>query len=111
MVYQQSGKPYHSCGLVKNWELSPGSHSLETVFKALPSNGTPTQLVFNYSRMSGEVVLSSVRLEEVSLSRLPFAINPEWHVFWDGGNSPDLFKISGTEGRQYNNCTYAEKLD
>ena len=97
-VYQQSWSPYSSCGLVKNWKLVPGIHSLETVFKALPSNGTPTQLVFNYSRMSGEVVLSSVRLEEVSLSRLPFVINPEWHVFWNGGCSPDLFKIPEQTG-------------
>ena len=92
-VYQQSQNPYTSLGLVKNWELTPGIHSLETVFTALSSNGIPAQLVFNYSRMSGEVILSSVHLEEVSLAKLPFAINPEWQIFWKTGNLPDFFKI------------------
>lgn len=82
-VYQKSRKPYNACGLAMDWELKPGVHSLETVFTALPRNGAPAQLTFNYSRLPGEAVLSSVRLEELSLPGIPFAVNPEWSVFWN----------------------------
>lgn len=97
VVYQQSRKPYGICGLARDWELLPGKHRLETVFTALPGEGVK-QLTFNYSRMSGEVVLSSVRLEESSLSVLPFALDPEWHIFWDAGSSPELSRIPDRPG-------------
>lgn len=97
VVYQQSRKPYGICGLAKDWEIHPGKHRLETVFTALPGEGGK-QLTFNYSRMSGEVVLSSVRLEEYSLSVPPLSLDPEWHIFWDAGSSPELSRIPDRQG-------------
>jgi hypothetical protein len=90
-VYQIAGAPYTILGLVKNWELKPGTHFLEVIFTALPLHaGESVQLTFNYSRMSGEVSLSSVHLEELSLPRIPFAIGPKWKVFC-GVKAPERF--------------------
>lgn len=82
-VYQDSRKPYTNRGLAMNWTLGPGSHSLETLFTSSQRDGNPAQLTFNFSRLPGEVSLSHIRLEEVSLARIPFSLSPQWRVFWN----------------------------
>lgn len=89
-VYQQKQKPWTAAGLVKEWKLEPGTHELETAFTALPRNGAPAHLTLNFSRMSGPVELSSVRI--CRIDDLPFAVSSEWSIVWDK-SKPDFRSV------------------
>ena len=80
-VYQLSERPYSACGLVQNWELEPGTHAIDTIFKATYDGPKPTVLTLNLSRLPGRIVLRSIQLKEVTLPQLPFALNSEWQAF------------------------------
>lgn len=101
VIYQNTVPAYSALGLVKEWSLTPGVHTLDAVFHAT-TNDLRKGMTFNFSRLPGRIRISAIRLVDCSQMRIAPALSPEWQVFC-GVEPPGRFdripeEISGKKG-------------
>ena len=82
-VYQMRRAPYSILGLERDFPVQPGSHELSVLFRVTRNMDQKGHLLFNLTRLSGDVLLSDVRLEELEgVQKLTHAdLNREWIAF------------------------------
>ena len=61
VIYQNTVPAYSALGLVKEWSLTPGVHTLDAVFHAT-TNDLRKGMTFNFSRLPGRIRISAIRL-------------------------------------------------
>lgn len=86
VVYQDRRAPYSILGLERDFNVSSGTHECSVLFQAKRGSDQQGHLLFNLTRLPGEVLLSDVRLEELDgIRNLTIAdLEGEWMAYPDG---------------------------
>ena len=80
VIYQNTVPGHSSLGLVKEWKLTSGIHTLDAVFHAT-TNDLRKGMTFNFSRLPGRVHISAIHLVDCSQMRISPVLSPEWQIF------------------------------